>query len=297
MPSDEARHQKVLYAAKTRMSETMLLELVNATVIKQGRRALDSLTLTIRRGAHTAVIGPNGSGKSTLMNLLTLEDRPLALPGTTVRVCGSDRWNVFDLRAKLGILSGDLHHRFVNGNSAGRVLAADAVLSGLLTTFGWVRPEDTTDAMRQRAADALARLGVSHLAATPVNEMSTGEARRVLIARALVNDPEVLVLDEPTTGLDMVARGHFLEAIRAVARQGTTILLVTHRLEEIVPEITDIILLRRGRSVAAGPKATTLTAANLSAVFEAPIELVEADGSYSARVVDPAARPAVAARS
>jgi iron complex transport system ATP-binding protein len=264
-----------------------LLELVNATVIKQGRKALDGLTLTIRRGAHTAVVGPNGSGKSTLMNLLTLEDRPLAVPGAAVRVCGIDRWNVFELRAKLGILSADLHHRFVNGNSAGRVVAADAVLSGLLTTFGWVRPEETTDAMRERAAAALTRLGVIHLAGTPLNEMSTGEARRVLIARALINDPEVLVLDEPTTGLDLVARGRFLDAVREVARQGTTIVIVTHRLEEIVPEIADVVLLNRGRVVAAGPKAETLTSANLSAIFEAAVDLVEAGGTYSARVTEP----------
>ncbi len=266
------------------MGENALLEIVDATVVKRGRKALDGLTLTIRRGAHTAVIGPNGSGKSTLMNLLTLEDRASALPGTTVRVCGRDRWNVFDLRAKLGILSADLHHRFVNGNSAGRVLAVDAVLSGLLTTIGWVRQEETTDAMRRRAADVLARLGVSHLAHARLNEMSTGEARRVLIARALVNDPEVLVLDEPTTGLDMVARGHFLDAIREVARQGTTVLLVTHRIEEIVPEITEIVLLRRGKVVAAGAKSDTLTSANLSAVFESPIVVSEADGYFSAKV-------------
>jgi iron complex transport system ATP-binding protein len=236
------------------------------------------------------VVGPNGSGKSTLMNLLTLEDRPLAVPGAAIRVCGIDRWNVFELRAKLGILSGDLHHRFVNGNSAGRVTAEDAVLSGLLTTFGWVRPEDTTGAMRERAAAALSRLGVSHLAGTPLNEMSTGEARRVLIARALVNSPEVLVLDEPTTGLDIVARGAFLDAIRHVARQGTTILLVTHRLEEIVPEIAEVVLLKRGKVVAAGPKVVTLTPAHLSDVFETPIVVSQSDGYYSASVGTVASR-------
>ncbi len=266
------------------MTSPPLLEVVNATVIKQGRKALDGLTLTIRRGAHTAVVGPNGSGKSTLMNLLTFEDRPLALPGTAVRVAGSDRWNVFELRARLGILSSDLHHRFVNGNSAGRVTAEDAVLSGLLTTFGWVRLEDTTDEMRQKTAAALTRLGVAHLAKSLLNEMSTGEARRVLIARALVNSPEVLVLDEPTTGLDIVARGAFLDAVRDVARQGTTILLVTHRLEEIVPEIAEVVLLKRGRVAAAGPKAATLTPAHLSDVFEAPIVVSQSGGYYSASI-------------
>lgn len=112
--------------------------------------------------------------------------------------------------------------------------------------------------------------------------MSTGEARRVLIARALVTNPEALVLDEPTTGLDLVARHEFLETLRAVARQGTTLILVTHRVEEVIPEVQTVVLLRRGSVVAAGPTSLTLTAANLSAAFEAPIALSREQGYYVA---------------
>jgi iron complex transport system ATP-binding protein len=117
-----------------------------------------------------------------------------------------------------------------------------------------------------------------------MGEMSTGEARRVLIARALVNNPEVLVLDEPTAGLDLVARRGFLETISAVARTGTTVVTVTHRLEEIIPEVSHIVLLRRGRVEAAGPRSAILTAAHLSRVFEAPVSLAENDGFLSAVV-------------
>jgi iron complex transport system ATP-binding protein len=268
------------------MSDVPVLELADATVVKNRTKVLDGLTLTIRAGEHTAIVGPNGSGKTTLINLLTHDDRALARPDgpPPVQVFGSARWNVFELRARLGIVSADLHHRFVTGNCAGRIVARDAVLSGFFAAHGFVRREATTDAMRRRAVESLARMGVAHLADTWLNEMSTGEARRVLIARALVLEPQALVLDEPTTGLDLIARHRFLEAVRRVAREGTTIVLVTHRVEEIIPEVAQVVLLQRGRVAGAGPKSSTLTASNLTAVFGAPIVLEQADGYYHARM-------------
>ena len=262
-----------------------VLELRNATVRKGDKAALDSITLTINGGEHTAIVGPNGAGKSTLVNLLTHEERPLADgEGSPVRVFGTDRWNVFELRSRLGIVSGELHHRFVNGNSAGRIAARDAVLSRFFAAHGFVIEGEVTPRMRDAAAEALTRLGVGHLAETTLDRMSTGEARRVLIARALVTNPDALLLDEPTTGLDLVARHEFLEAVRDVARRGTTLVLVTHRVEEIIPEIQSVVLLRQGRIVAAGPKQTTLTAASLSATFGAPIALTETAGYYAGAV-------------
>ena len=259
-----------------------VLELRNATVRKGGKAALDSITLTINVGEHTAIVGPNGAGKSTLVNLLTHEERPLADGGgSAVRVFGLDRWHVFELRSRLGIVSGDLHHRFVNGNSAGRITAHDAVLSRFFAAHGFLIEGEVTPQMRDAAAEALTRLGVGHLAGTTLDRMSTGEARRVLIARALVTNPDALLLDEPTTGLDLVARHEFLEAVREVARRGTTLVLVTHRVEEIIPEIQSVVLLRQGRVVAAGSKQTILTDGNLSAAFGASIALTEAAGYYA----------------
>ena len=262
--------------------------------MKEGAVVLDGISLTIRPGEHTAIVGPNGAGKSTLVNLLTHEDRPLArgdglgpsgVEGPApIRLFGSDRWNVFDLRSRFGIVSADLHQRFVNGNSAGRITAREAVLSRFFTGHGFVFGADITPAMSDAADAVLERMGVAHLAGATIDRMSTGEARRVLIARALVTRPEALLLDEPTTGLDLVVRYQFLESIREVARQGTTLILVTHRVEEIIPEIESVVLLRRGRVAAAGPKAATLTGANLTAVFEAPIALTEAGGYYAGAV-------------
>ena len=262
-----------------------VLELRNATVVKNERRILDGLTLTIESGEHTAIIGPNGAGKSALVSLLTHDDRPLRHEdgSPSVLVFGESRWNVFDLKSQLGIVSADLHHRFVLGNNEGRVSAEAAVLSGFLATQGILRYGAVTSEMRRRAADALARMGVAHLATRALNEMSTGEARRVLLARALVTAPRALILDEPTTGLDLVARHDFTERVRQVARAGTTIVLITHHIEEIVPEIQRIVLVNHGRIAASGSKREVLTSTRISALFDASIALEEEDGYYYAR--------------
>jgi iron complex transport system ATP-binding protein len=267
------------------MSEP-LLELNNATVIKGGTRVLDGLTLSIRAGEHTAILGPNGAGKSTLLNLLTHDDRALATVDgpPAVRVFGRDRWHVVALRTQLGIVSATLHQRFVAGHSAGRIAGLEAVVSGFVATQGVLLYVDVTDAMREQARAALARVEALHLAEKLVDEMSTGEARRVLIARALVTEPRALVLDEPTTGLDVVARHRFLETVRDIARQGTTVVLITHHVEEIIPEVRRVVLLDRGRVAAAGPTRAMLTDERLSALFGAPVTVGrDEDGYYWAR--------------
>ncbi len=216
--------------------------------------------------------------------MLTREEYPLARESgpPPVRIFGAAEWDLFDLRSRLGIVSADYHTRFVLGNSAGSITGERAVLSGLFGTYGVVHEARLTPAMRQRAAASLERMEAAHLARKPLDEMSTGEARRVLIARALVTAPEALVLDEPTTGLDMVARHRFLRLISRVARAGTTIVLVTHHVEEIIPEIEQVILLKRGRAAFAGPKRAVLTSDRLSEVYEAPIALHQVDSYYFA---------------
>jgi len=264
-----------------------VLQLHNATVVKGEHPVLDGLTLTIQSDEHTAILGPNGAGKSELVRLLTLEDRPLAMPGDTpaIRVFGDESWDIFELRAQLGIVSSDLHHRFVFGNNEGRVVAEAAVLSGFFATQGILRYGVVTPDMRKRATEALEQMGVAHLTTRRLDEMSSGEARRVLLARAMVTSPKVLILDEPTTGLDLVARHGFMERVRTVARAGTTIILITHHIEEIVPEIGRVVLLRDGKILKDGPKGAVLTDPDLSALFNAPIAVESADGYYYARPV------------
>ena len=259
-----------------------VLELSNATVKKGDTTVLHGLTLSIGAGEHTAILGPNGAGKSILLRLLTHEERALPMPddSSPVRVFGDDRWNVFDLRPQLGIVSADLHQRFVGGNSEGRITGLTAVVSGFVASQGILRYSAITSDMRRRAADALDRMGAGHLAHRFMNEMSSGEARRILLARALVTDPRALVLDEPTTGLDVVARHSFMERVRDIARNGKTLILITHHVEEIVPEINRVILLSRGRIAGDGSKREMLSEARLSEVFEGRMRVRQDDGYY-----------------
>jgi iron complex transport system ATP-binding protein len=263
-----------------------ILELSDATVVKDGRRVLDGVNLTIREGDHTAIIGPNGAGKSILVSLLTQEQRALAASNGTppVRIFGRDDWNLFELRSQLGIVSAGLHHFFVNGNSEGSITAEAAVQSAFLNSYGILRYGAVTGAMRERAAAALDAAGAAHLAGRTLDEMSSGEARRVLLARALATSPRALVLDEPTTGLDLVARHSFMETVRRLALAGTTIVLITHHIEEIVPEIARVVLLRDGRIFSDGSRATNLTAQRLSEVFAHPVVVESAGGYYYARL-------------
>jgi len=263
-----------------------VLELHNATVIKADRPVLDNLSLTIGVGEHTAIVGPNGAGKSVLVRLLTHEDRAVASAdgSSPVRVFGDDRWNVFELRSQLGIVSADLHHRFVAGNSEGRIRGEAAVLSGFLASDGILRYGTVTDEMRKRAGDALERMGAGHLATRWLDELSSGEARRVLLARALVTSPRALVLDEPTTGLDLVARHEFMELVRRIAKGGTTLILITHHIDEIVPEIERVVLIRDGKIVADGAKQSVLTARELSKLFEAHVAIEAAAGYFYAHL-------------
>jgi iron complex transport system ATP-binding protein len=262
-----------------------LLQLTDATVVKGDVRALEGVHLTIHAGEHTAILGPNGAGKTTLLNLLTQEDRPLAQAGAeaAVRVFGEARWHVFELRAQLGIVSANLHQRFVAGHSAGRITGEDAVVSGFFATLGFLVILVVTGRMREEARDALARVEAGHLGAKTLDEMSTGEARRVLIARALVRRPRALLLDEPTTGLDVVARHRFLETVRRVAREDTTVVMITHHVEEVIPEIRQVILLDRGRIAGSGSPGEMLTPERLTALFGAPVQVERVNGYFTAR--------------
>jgi iron complex transport system ATP-binding protein len=263
-----------------------VLELRDATLVRGSTRALDRLSLTIRQGEHTVILGPNGAGKSSLIRLLTLEDRPRAADNGTppLRIFGRDRWDLAELRTRLGVVTGDLDAGFGLGTSGGRVAGLDTVLSGLFGSHGVFAHHDLTEEMRERAREALSRVEIPHLAGKPLNQMSAGERRRVLIARAMVTRPDALVLDEPTTGLDFVARFRFMETVRRLARDGTTIILVTHHVEEIVPEISRVILLRHGRVAYEGGREDTLTDARLTDVFGAPMHVEQSGGYYYLRV-------------
>ena len=268
---------------------TPVIELTNLTSMRGGIRVLHDLSLVIEPGQHTAILGPNGAGKSSLMRLLMLEDRPLATDLDSgrvppLRLFGRASWDLMELRRHLGVVTGDFDASFGWSTSRGRVRGSEVALSGLFGSQGVFGAHQVTDAMRQQALDALRRVDALHLAGKPLNEMSAGERRRVLIARALVTRPGALLLDEPTAGLDMVARHRFMESVRALARAGTTTIIVTHHVEEIVPEIQRVVLLRNGRIAFDGAPEDALTAERLGEVFGAPVVVGRSAGYFHVRL-------------
>jgi iron complex transport system ATP-binding protein len=273
-----------------------LLRIRNATVLKgpgRGEPVLDDLSLEIPQGQHTAILGPNGSGKSSLIKLLTQEYRPLTSPGDgpTVELFGRDRWDIFELRRLMGIVSPDVQSDLSAG-AEGHVLSGlEVVISGFFGTRGVQPYQYVSEDMWSAGHRALAWLEATHLASKPVPEMSTGEARRVLIARALVPDPPALLLDEPTTGLDMVATARFLATLQRLAQRGTTIIFVTHHLHEIIPEVQRVVLLRAGKVHLDGPKADVLIDENLSEAFGAPVRVECHQSGYYSMVVSTQAEP------
>jgi iron complex transport system ATP-binding protein len=193
-----------------------------------------------------------------------------------MRILGQDHWNVFELRALLGIVSSDLM------TSCTRAISGrDITLSGFFSSIGIWPHQQVTPGMQERAERAMAMLEVSHLAETFVDEMSSGEARRMLLARALVHDPRALILDEPSIALDLFAQHELRMILRKLAQSGIAIVMVTHHLSDLIPEIQRVVLMKRGSIVADGAAREILAAPRLSALFGRPLELVERGGYYN----------------
>jgi len=253
-----------------------LLELKNVTVVRNGNVALDGLSLTIPEGENVAILGPNGSGKSTLIKLITRECYPaFGIPGSALRIFGETAWSVFELRARLGIVSQNLL-KMLDEEISGR----EVILSGFFSSVGIWQCHKVTPAMEQRTQEILDRLEVAHLKDRLITEMSSGEAHRMLIGRALVHHPPTLLLDEPTNSLDPRARRELTALLRKLIAEGTRIVMVTHHLHDIVPEIDRVIMLRQGQVFQDGRKHEVLTPAHLSALFGMQVEMQLRDDFY-----------------
>jgi iron complex transport system ATP-binding protein len=252
-----------------------LLDLKRVTVMRGERAALEDLTLRIGAGEHVCILGPNGCGKSTLIKTITRECYPLASHGSSIAILGKELWNIFELRSMLGIVSPDLLASCTT-DATGR----DVVLSGFFSSTRIFPHHHPSAELLERTGKALARLGISHLADRQVAQMSSGEAKRTLIARALVHEPQTLLFDEPGNALDIGAQVKLRETMRELAHSGLGILLVTHHVSEIIPEIERVVLLREGRILADGAKQEVLSEENLSRLFGVSVQLGLHDGYY-----------------
>ncbi len=252
-----------------------LLDFHNLRVMRGQKVALDDFSLRIGADEHVAVLGPNGCGKSTLIKTIMRECYPVSRPDSSMSILGEESWDVFALRARLGIVSNDLMLS-CTGDASGR----DVVLSGFFSSISIFSNHVVDPPLRELADAALAELKISHLADRAVCEMSSGEARRVLIARALVHRPSALLFDEPCNSLDLSAQQSLRRTMRELANSGSAIILVTHELADIVPEIRRVVLMDRGRVVADGPKEKILQVERLAALFGVNVEMARRDGHY-----------------
>src|SRR6185312_9670958 len=238
---------------------TALLDLHNIRVMRGNKTVLDDFTLSINCNEHVAILGPNGCGKSTLIKAITRECYPVVRADSRMRILGEETWNVFDLRSHLGIVSNDLMSM-----CTGEAVGMEVVLSGFFSSNSIYSNHSVDQEKRQSAYEAMERLGVSHLADRPVCEMSSGEAKRILIARALVHRPLALLFDEPCNSLDIAAQHGLRQTMRSLANEGIGIILVTHELPDIIPEIERVILMSKGRITADGAKENVLQSGPLS---------------------------------
>ena len=252
--------------------EGQFLELRHVNVARGERVVLHDVNLTIRAGEHVAILGLNGCGKSTLILAMTCQIYPIVQPGMVVRIFGRERWDLTELRRRFGVVAAGLLGE-LPGERTAVTTGLDAVIAGFFSASTLWPNLRVTGEMRERAAEALERMEALDLAERLVGEMSAGEKRRILIARALVHRPRQLLLDEPSNALDLAAQRELRETLRRLAREGTGLVLVTHHLGDILPEIERVILMRGGRIVGDGPREELLTEARLSELFQVPVRI------------------------
>ncbi len=264
---------KPVAQTETPVALPALIDFQNISVKRGGKLALDELSLRISQNEHVAILGPNGCGKSTLIKTITRELYPLYSPDSRITIMGELLWNVRELRLLLGIVSNDLMAG-CRTDSTGR----DIVLSGFFSSLAIFSNHHVEQDQLTRADAALAKVGALHLADRPVEQMSSGESQRTLIARALVHNPLALIFDEPSNSLDLRMQRELRETMRKLAQSGVGIVLVTHQTADIIPEIERLVLMRDGRIVGDGPKKEMLSEDKMSDLFGFPAQISYRDG-------------------
>ena len=254
-----------------------IIDFQNITVFQGRNKVLEEFSLTIDESQSTVILGPNGSGKTTLLKLLNRELYIVEDKASSLKIFEKDRWNVDELRSNLGVVSQHLQYGYSNS-----AIGLYVVLSGFYSSDGIWQHQEFDDRKLDRAKEVMDLLAISNLKDREFSTMSSGEQRKFLLARSLVNDPAVLVFDEPTSGLDMSTCFQYLEIIRELISMGKKVILVTHHIHEIPPEVTRVILLKEGRVIEDGDKDQILTNTNLTNLFDWPIKVIKENGYYQA---------------
>ena len=259
-----------------------LIELEHVHVARGNNIVLHDVSLRIGRGEHVAILGPNGCGKSTLLKTMTCELYPLVKPETRVCLLGRERWDLTELKRRMGVVSPELP-----GKPTLHTSGFDAVVTGFFSSSTLWPNLHVTDAMRERAEEILTLVGAEDLRERPVGQMSAGQQRRVMIGRALAGasvdgEVQMLLLDEPSNALDLASQHDLRDMLRGLAQRGVAIVMITHHIADILPEMQRVVMMRDGRIVADGGKSELLTESRLSELFGREIRLTERDGFYNA---------------
>ena len=254
-----------------------IIDFQNVTVFQGRNKVLEDFSLTIDESQSTVILGPNGSGKTTLLKLLNRELYIVEEKNSSLKIFEKDRWNVDELRSNLGVVSQHLQYGYSSS-----AIGLYVVLSGFYSSDGIWQHQEFDKGKLDRAKEVMDLLSITHLKDREFSTMSTGEQRKFLLARSLVNDPAVLVFDEPTSGLDMSTCFQYLEIIRELISMGKKVILVTHHIHEIPPEVTRVILLKEGRVIEDGDKDQILTNTNLTNLFDSLIRVIKENGYFQA---------------
>lgn len=253
-----------------------LFELHDAIVRRDSKDILTVEDFSLDFGENIALLGPNGAGKSTFIKLMTREILPLYRDNPPVRFMGNPRATLEDVKKRLGVVSATMQDQITV-----HVPAFEIVLGGLFGTLGLPRHCGVSDEAKAKALEAMETLHVAELKERDIMTLSSGQARRVLIARALVHDPQVIVFDEPCTGLDPQGMYYVRQSLRALAQAGKTVVLVTHYPEDIIPEIGRILMIKDGAVFADCEKEEAMTDERLSSLFGIPMNVIQTGPYYS----------------
>lgn len=247
-----------------------VIELRNVSVVRNGNYILKHIDLVLADGENAVILGANGSGKTTLIKLLNGDIRPYYEEdgSSSITLFGESTWNIFDLRDRVGVVSMDLQNRFGNETTV-----ADVITSGYFGSMDVFRNHEVSQDMVRAVYNAAVRMGIDDLLDRRIDNLSLGEMRRALIARALVSEPEMLILDEPMTGLDIVMRNAFRRMFDILISAGVRIVMITHELEDIPSCIDRVIMIKDGEKIRDGNKSDVLTSDNLSELFDADISV------------------------
>jgi len=253
------------------------IELQHVNVVRGNRPVLHDINLSVATGEQIALLGPNGCGKSTLLKTMTCELYPLASTETRVSIFGRERWDLTELKKRLGVVQNE-----IPGKPMLKITGRDAVLTGFFSSSTLWPNLLVTPEMQTRTDQVLEQIGAGDLREHVFGEMSAGQQRRILIGRALVASSACLLLDEPSNALDLAAQRELRDLLMKLAEEQTTIVHITHHIADIIPAMKRVLLMRDGRIVADGAREDLLTARVLSELFETEVQMTEHNGFYNA---------------